>query len=162
MTVTAAMAVLNTAIEVIREQTGIDEKRHQQVDGPLGGIIKALGGVGDLYGPDGRPAGRHRHRADELPAAEPHADREGPRRHRQPGERRPRGRDRAVHDHDDHDGGGAGEAHEGDEHGHTHISSYLAPLAGAMGTKASRAVGLQVSAAWDEVDRGGQPSEGSR
>jgi len=57
------------------------------------------------------------------------------------------------------DEGGAGEAHEGEEHGHTHASSYLAPLAGAMGGKASRDIGLRVSAAWSEVDGGGQPSE---
>ena len=154
-TVTVAMQFLNAAIEAIREETGIDEKRHQQVDGPMGPVIKALGGVGDLY-ENGQPqAGiapstyqppSHTQIAKDHgdivnPVSDQHADEPG------------------SHDHDDHDEGGAGEAHEGDEHGHTHISSYLAPLAGAMGTKASRAVGLTVSAAWDEVDAGGQPSE---
>jgi len=156
-TVTTAMQVLNAAIQIIREQTNIDKKRHQQVDGPMGDIIKALGGVGDLYGTDGRPdpatgiapstynPPSHTEIAKDHgdivnPVSDEHADEAG------------------THDHDDHDGGGAGEAHEGDEHGHTHISSYLAPLAGAMGGKASKAIGAQVALAWDEVDRGGQPS----
>ena len=154
-TVTVAMQFLNAAIEAIREETGIDEKRHQRVDGPMGPVIKALGGVGDLY-ENGQPqAGiapstyqppSHTQIAKDHgdivnPVSDQHADEPG------------------SHDHDDHDEGGAGEAHEGDEHGHTHISSYLAPLAGAMGTKASRAVGLTVRSAWDEVDAGGQPSE---
>jgi hypothetical protein len=156
--VTKAMEFLNAAIQIIREQTNIDKKRHQQVDGPMGDIVKALGGVGDLYGPDGRP------RADtgiapstynppsHTEIAKDHGDLVNPVRDQHADEA-------GTHDHDDHDEGNAGEAHEGEEHGHTHISSYLAPLAGAMGTKASRAVGLQVSGAWDEVDRGGQPSE---
>ena len=157
-TVTKAMEFLNAAIQIIREQTNIDKKRHQQVDGPMGDIIKALGGVGDLYGPDGRPraetgiAPSTYNPPSHTEIAKDHGDLVNPVSDQHPDEP-------GTHDHDDHDEGGPGEAHEGDEHGHTHISSYLAPLAGAMGTKASRAVGLQVSAAWDEVDRGGQPSE---
>jgi hypothetical protein len=154
-TVTTAMSFLNTAIEVIREQTDIDKKRHQKVDGPMGPVIKALGGVGDLY-EDGRPQAGIAPSTYQPPShtqiAKDHGDIVDPVADQHPDEP-------GTHDHDDHDEGGPGEAHEGDEHGHTHISSYLAPLAGAMGTKASRAVGLTVSAAWSEVDAGGQPSE---
>lgn len=140
-TVDAAMAVLNAAIAAIRSETNIDEKRHQRVDGPLGGIIQALGGVGDLY-QDGRPiegtgiAPTGYQPPSHTEIAKDHGDVVNP----------------VADQHPDEAG------HEGDEHGHTHISSYLAPLAAAMGTKASRAIGQNVSAAWDEVDRGGQPS----
>jgi len=157
-TVTTAMEFLNAAIEAIREETNIDEKRHQQVDGPMGPIIKALGGVGDLYGEDGRPregtgiAPSTYQPPSHTEIAKDHGDIVDPVRDQHPDEP-------GVHDHDDHDQGGAGEAHEGEEHGHTHASSYLAPLAGAMGGKASRDIGLKVSAAWHEVDAGGQPSE---
>jgi hypothetical protein len=157
-TVTAAMGVLNAAIQIIREQTNIDKKRHQQVDGPMGDIIKALGGVGDLYGPDGRPlegtgiAPSTYNPPSHTEIAKDHGDIVNPVRDQHPDEA-------GTHDHDDHDEGGHGEEHEGDEHGHTHISSYLAPLAGSMGSKASRAVGLKVSAAWDEVEAGSAPSQ---
>ncbi len=46
------------------------------------------------------------------------------------------------------------EGHGGDEHGHSHISSWLSPLAQQIAAQATEAAGKAVSMVWDRVDAG--------
>ena len=88
-TVTVAMQFLNAAIEA--DPRG---DRHRREAPPAGGRPDGPGdqGARRRRRPLRERAAPGRHRALDLPAAEPHADRQGPRRHRQPGERRARRR----------------------------------------------------------------------
>lgn len=132
--VTKTVAGLNRVIAKIRAKTNIERKKREAGTGTAG----KLGGASDLYDENGSP-------------------KEGIA----PKSYTPPSHTEIAKDHDDivnpaRDGKAD---HEGkDEHGHNHISSYLAPLATGLGKMASNAIGKKVAACWDIVDAGGKPT----
>lgn len=156
--VTGAVGAINAVIGEIRERTNIQDKRRQDPD-DFFGLAGKFGAVGDMYDPaTGRPReGTHIAPTNWTPPshteiAKDHGDIHNETRDQHADEP-------GTHDHDHDDEGDPGQEHHGDEHGHTHISSYLAPLADAMGRLASAGVGRKVAVAWDEIESGSAVSD---
>jgi hypothetical protein len=149
-TLTAILARLNAVISKIRAETNINEKKKA-------GSNKKLGGVDDLYDAEGKPMQGIAPESYTPPShteiAKDHNDilnpaKDGDADH--PDE----GLDRDQKD-GDHTKGK-------DEHGHNHVSTYLAPLAAGLGKMASDAVGKKVSECWDIVDAQDEDASAAR
>ena len=130
--VTQSLSAIDHVIELLRGATNVEQQKIAGAGTSFMDLVaRKLGGVGDLY-QDGQP------QAGIAPQAySPPSHTEIAKDHS----------DRTQHDHgDDH------EAHE-------HMSSWLNPIAEALATQATRAIGQKVADGWNIVDSGGNLTE---
>lgn len=133
--VRTSVAGIDRAIDALKEQTNVEHQKTAGTgDGIMDWLARKLGGVGDMY-QNGQPTAGIAPQGYTPPShtqiAKDHSDRQ----------------DRHGTEHE-----------EGDEHGHTHISSWLNPVAEALAARATAAIGGKVALAWDVVDGGGDPT----
>ncbi len=128
--VTKSVAAIDHAIEVLKQKTNVEQQKTAGAGTTfMDGVARTLGGVGDLY-QNGQP------QAGIAPTGYT------PPSHTQ-----------IAKDHSDRD-----QHDHGDQETHHHISAWLNPIAEALATQASTAIGQKVALGWDVVDRGGSIS----
>lgn len=157
------VAALNRAIARVREHTNISTKKTQGREAfdlfdPTtwdDAIDRKFGAVGDLYDENGRPRNGIAPSSYTPPShtqiAKDHGDMTSPVRDQIP--------DQENHEHADGDAHSEGNEPPGhehapgeDEHGHIHISAWLNPIAEALATQATDAIGRKVADVWNKVD----------